>query len=138
MRSWLIAALLALGAPAARADWPMFGHDVGRTAQAPAAGSITRPVAAWRHFLGGNLSPGAVRTLDIDGDGHEDLYVAPFWCGSPGDDPGRDAVALSFRGGGTLDAPRLLFQISRDPTDPSCGSSDALADLDGDGALEAI
>src|SRR5256885_665003 len=142
MKTWLVAVVAAVGLSllatrSARADWPMFGHDVGRTALAPAGGSITRPVPAWRHFLGGDVSSGSVRTLDVDG--HEDLYVPIYWCGSPGNTEQRDAAAFSFRGGGTLDAPKKLFDIHRDTNlEWTCGSSDVLADVDGDGALEAI
>src|SRR5262249_31161529 len=53
-----IALLLLAGPSPARADWPLFGHDAARTAYAPVAAHITKPVATWRRYLGGTASPG--------------------------------------------------------------------------------
>lgn len=223
---------LAIG-PSARADWPMFGHDVGRTALTPGGATINKPVTRWRRYLGGALAPGgllsadtdgdgitelvvanggrvsarhdddslvwqsplidvqelidvidldgdgqldviarsvdrvvvlagktgavewqslhgkdpgyplgaigAVRLADLDGDGHEDLYVAGAFCGGSTNQDNRGSIAFGFRNGGTLATPKVLFETkASDRGGPMCGAYDLLADVDGDGKLEAL
>ncbi|HZU82533.1 MAG TPA: VCBS repeat-containing protein [Polyangiaceae bacterium] len=82
--------------------------------------------------------PGFIRIADLDGDGVPDLYIPVEWCGSPGNNELRDAVAFSFANGASFDAPHKLFDVRRDPNDVTCGDSDALIDVDGDGHLEVI
>ncbi|MSP60900.1 MAG: hypothetical protein EXR72_11255 [Myxococcales bacterium] len=76
MKKALVAVSLALlGGGTAAADWPMFGHDPGRTALATGTSQISKPVTRWRRYLGGTIGPGGLRAFDLDHDGSSELLI---------------------------------------------------------------
>jgi hypothetical protein len=71
---------LLTGAQRAAADapgsWPVFRHDLQRTARATVAGAIKSPAVAWSLPVGGTLSAAQVAVNDLDGDGRRELILA--------------------------------------------------------------
>lgn len=93
----------------------------------------------WRMAPGTfGTSVGAVRLVDLDGDGRDDLYAADVACGSV--NMTRRAMAWSFATGfGPVidDGSRRLWELPID-REYYCGANDVLTDLDGDGAVELV
>lgn len=93
----------------------------------------------WRVAAGTfGTSVGAVRVVDLDGDGKDDLYASDVQCGSV--NMTRRTMAWNFANGfGPVidDGSRRLWEL---PTNREyyCGANDVVADLDGDGTVEVV
>jgi hypothetical protein len=78
MRATLASLLIAVALLAPRtsdADWPQARHDARRTAQATGTADIVEPVAYWRRYIGGSLSPAALVVTDVDGDSASEFLL---------------------------------------------------------------
>jgi hypothetical protein len=112
----LVAATLA-AAGDARADWPMSRHDAKRTGRSDGKSDITKPVVAWRAYLGGSIPATSMRVHDIDGDGKGEIILC------------NGGVVSAKRADNTQIWATRIF---------ATGFLGGIEDLDGDGKPEVI
>jgi hypothetical protein len=111
--------LLVLGlAPIdGRAEWPVSRRDPARTAIAPGQSSITVPIRYWQSYAGGTLSGSSHVAIDVNGDGQ---------------------VEIVYLAGGKVIAKLADDRLVWESPPVELRTLHAVADLDGDGALEIV